>query len=196
VRSKFAKGSAPGSDGGAGFGALRHAIAEQKLKPVSEPQLLDLQLEDGHPLKFKAGFEVAPDIDITGYESVKVPKADVCVDGGLSMRRSWPGFWRVMRRLRRLRGSCAGRGRLGGDTVSRRDQGYCTGGGRRGSGEQGSGGGTDRWDDVLIEIAAEYAGGVHDALKGARRAGDDVQVVYPADFGAAQAGRADGEATT
>ena len=38
---------------------FRKAIDEQKLQPVSEPQLLDLQLEDGQPLRFKAAFEVA-----------------------------------------------------------------------------------------------------------------------------------------
>ena len=53
---------------------FRKAIDEQKLKPVSEPQLLDLQLDDGQPLKFKAAFEVAPEFDVTGYDSVKVTK--------------------------------------------------------------------------------------------------------------------------
>jgi trigger factor len=58
---------------------FRKAIDEQKLKPVSEPQLLDLQLEDGQPLKFKAAFEVAPAFDITGYDSVKVTKPEVAL---------------------------------------------------------------------------------------------------------------------
>src|SRR5258706_7632017 len=49
---------------------FRKAIDDQKLKPVSEPQLLDLKLEDGQPLVFKAGFEVAPEFDIAGYDSV------------------------------------------------------------------------------------------------------------------------------
>src|ERR1700731_833147 len=40
---------------------FRRAITDQKLRPISEPQLLDLQLEDGKPLTFKAGFEVAPE---------------------------------------------------------------------------------------------------------------------------------------
>ncbi len=58
---------------------FRKAIDEQKLKPVSEPQLVDLQLEDGQPLKFKAAFEVAPAFDIAGYDSVKVAKPDVAL---------------------------------------------------------------------------------------------------------------------
>ena len=58
---------------------FRTAISEQKLRPVSEPQLMDLQLFDGHPLKFKAAFEVAPEIDITGYDSVRVTKPEVAL---------------------------------------------------------------------------------------------------------------------
>src|ERR1700722_8706497 len=56
---------------------FRKAIVEQNLKPVSEPQLVDLHLEDGQPLKFKAGFEVAPEFDIAGYDTVKVTKPEV-----------------------------------------------------------------------------------------------------------------------
>ena len=62
------------------------------MKPVSEPQLLDLQLEDGQPLKFKAAFEVAPEIDITGYDSVKVAKPTVELTDA-STTRSWRGSW-------------------------------------------------------------------------------------------------------
>jgi trigger factor len=58
---------------------FRKAITEQKLRPVSEPQLLDMQLFDGQPLKFKAAFEVAPEIDITGYDSVRVSKPDAAL---------------------------------------------------------------------------------------------------------------------
>ena len=60
---------------------FRRAINEQNLRPVSEPQLLDMQLVDGQPLKFKAAFEVAPEIDITGYDSVRVSKPDAALTG-------------------------------------------------------------------------------------------------------------------
>jgi trigger factor len=58
---------------------FRKAIHEQKLRPVSEPQLLDMQLLDGQPLKFKAAFEVAPEIDVTGYDSVRVSRPDAAL---------------------------------------------------------------------------------------------------------------------
>jgi trigger factor len=53
---------------------FRKAITEQKLRPVSEPQLLDLQLTDGEPLRFKAAFEVLPEFDVAGYETVRVER--------------------------------------------------------------------------------------------------------------------------
>ena len=53
---------------------FRQTIVEQKLHPVSEPQLLDLQLTDGQPLRFKAAFEVLPEFDVAGYETVRVEK--------------------------------------------------------------------------------------------------------------------------
>src|SRR5580698_7493521 len=58
---------------------FRKAIDEQKLRPVSEPQLLDLQLFDEQPLKFKAAFEVAPEFEVAGYDSVKVTKPGVAL---------------------------------------------------------------------------------------------------------------------
>ncbi|HEX7159303.1 MAG TPA: trigger factor [Edaphobacter sp.] len=56
---------------------FRKALDEQKLRPVSEPQLLDLQLFDGQPLKFKAAFEIAPDFSVAGYDAVSIAKPDV-----------------------------------------------------------------------------------------------------------------------
>ena len=53
---------------------FRSAIAEQKLKPISQPQVTDINLEEGKPLRFKAAFEVLPDFSIDGYQQVKVEK--------------------------------------------------------------------------------------------------------------------------
>jgi trigger factor len=53
---------------------FRQAVEEQKVRPVSEPQMLDLQLTDGQPLRFKAAFEVLPEFDVEGYETVRVEK--------------------------------------------------------------------------------------------------------------------------
>src|SRR5271156_3265732 len=79
VRSKFAKEVRQEVLESLVSERFRKAIDEQKLRPVSEPQLLDLQLFDGQPLKFKAAFEVAPEIDIAGYDSVSVTKPDAAL---------------------------------------------------------------------------------------------------------------------
>ncbi len=55
---------------------FREALQEQNLQPVSEPQLSELTLAEGMPLKFTASFEVMPTIDITGYDTVSVEKPD------------------------------------------------------------------------------------------------------------------------
>src|SRR5882757_4129604 len=81
VRSKFAKEVRQEVLESLVSERFRKAITEQKLRPVSEPQLLDMQLADGQPLKFKAAFEVAPEIDITGYDSVRVAKPDAALTG-------------------------------------------------------------------------------------------------------------------
>ena len=56
---------------------FRAAIDEQKINPVSQPQMTDLHLIEGEPLRFKAAFEVMPEIHIDGYDSVKVEKPEV-----------------------------------------------------------------------------------------------------------------------
>ena len=79
VRSKFAKELRQEVLESLVSERFRKAIDEQKLRPISEPQLLDLQLHDGEPLKFKAAFEVAPEIKLDGYDSVKIARPEVAL---------------------------------------------------------------------------------------------------------------------
>jgi trigger factor len=53
---------------------FRTAIEEKQLKPVSQPQVTNIEFEEGKPLKFKAAFEVIPEFSIDGYQDVKVEK--------------------------------------------------------------------------------------------------------------------------
>jgi trigger factor len=55
---------------------FREAIDKAGLKPISQPQVTDLHLEDGQPLKFKAVFEVLPAFSIEGYQDVRVSRPD------------------------------------------------------------------------------------------------------------------------
>ncbi len=79
VRSKFAKDIRQEVLEGLVSERFRKAITERNLRPVSEPQLIDLQLVEGQPLRFKAAFEVAPEFDITGYDSIAVTKPEVAL---------------------------------------------------------------------------------------------------------------------
>jgi trigger factor len=53
---------------------FRAAIDAQGLKPVSQPQVTELTVEDGQPLHCKAAFEIVPSFSVDGYQDVKVEK--------------------------------------------------------------------------------------------------------------------------
>jgi trigger factor len=53
------------------------AMQEAGVKPVSQPQVTELTVEDGAPLHAKAVFEFIPDFSIEGYQSVTVDKPSV-----------------------------------------------------------------------------------------------------------------------
>jgi trigger factor len=52
-------------------------VAEAGVKPVGQPQVTELSVEDGEPLHVKAVFEFVPDFSIEGYQSVTVEKPPV-----------------------------------------------------------------------------------------------------------------------
>lgn len=58
---------------------FRQEVEKQGLHPISQPRVKDLELNEGEPLRFKATFEVLPEIEVTGYQGVKVEKADSSV---------------------------------------------------------------------------------------------------------------------
>jgi trigger factor len=58
---------------------FRQALEAQRVQPVSQPKISELLLAEGAPLKFKATFEVLPEIDVTGYDTVSVERPDVSV---------------------------------------------------------------------------------------------------------------------
>ena len=58
---------------------FQKTLEEQKIRPVSQPQLTNLMLVDGQPLQFKAAFEVLPEINVDGYDQVSVTKPDVAL---------------------------------------------------------------------------------------------------------------------
>ena len=53
------------------------AVAELGVRPVGQPQVTELTVEDGAPLHAKAVFEFLPAFSIDGYKDVKVDKPSV-----------------------------------------------------------------------------------------------------------------------
>ena len=49
------------------------------MHPVSQPQVTDLHLHDGEPLRFKAAFEVLPEIKLEGYKELRADKPEITV---------------------------------------------------------------------------------------------------------------------
>jgi trigger factor len=58
---------------------VEKAVAEQKLSPVSQPQVDKLDFNEGQPLKFRAVFEVLPEFDLGTYKGLEIemPQMDV-----------------------------------------------------------------------------------------------------------------------
>jgi trigger factor len=57
---------------------FRQETEKQHLVPVSQPQVTDLDLAGG-PMRFKASFEVLPEIDVTGYQEIHPEKKEISV---------------------------------------------------------------------------------------------------------------------
>ena len=49
------------------------------LVPVSQPRVTDLHLHEGEPLRFKASFEVMPEIKVDGYKELRAEKPEITV---------------------------------------------------------------------------------------------------------------------
>ena len=58
---------------------FREEAAKQKLVPVSQPRVIDLHMEKGEPLRFKASFEILPEFKLTPYDDIKVTTIDTNV---------------------------------------------------------------------------------------------------------------------
>jgi len=161
---------------------FRLAIEDQKLAPVSQPQLTNLMLADGAPLQFKAAFEIKPEIDVTGYETVEVTKPDTAltdveyaaelarvidqhgtVEPVEEDRPLVDGDWAEIE----FKGEVQDLAQVVGDETPKPAQEPITG------------------EDVLIEVGgANTLVAFTDALRGSK-AGQEMafEVTYPADFG-------------
>lgn len=58
---------------------FRKEAEKQGLIPVSQPRITDLHFHEGEPLRFKASFEVLPEIQVEGYKELRADKPDIAI---------------------------------------------------------------------------------------------------------------------
>ena len=58
---------------------FRREAEKQGLIPVSQPRVSDLHIHENEPLRFKASFEVMPEIKVEGYRELRAEKPEVTV---------------------------------------------------------------------------------------------------------------------
>jgi trigger factor len=154
---------------------FRTAMEQQNLKPISQPQVTDLHLKDGEPLKFKAVFEVLPEFSIDGYQDIKVAKPDTSLTD--------EEFNAELDRVRDSRSTMEPvteeRALVDGDQAQISFKGDIVGDEPAGEDQPIEG------QDVMIEVGGQNTlASFNDALRGAKPGQElKFEVSYPADFG-------------
>ena len=58
---------------------FRQETERLSLHPISQPRVTDLHLHEGEPLRFKAEFEIMPEIPLEGYKELRADKPEITV---------------------------------------------------------------------------------------------------------------------
>lgn len=58
---------------------FRKEAEKQGLVPVSQPRVTDLHIHEGEPLRFKASFEIMPEIKVEGYKELRADHPEIVV---------------------------------------------------------------------------------------------------------------------
>jgi trigger factor len=77
IRRRFADGIRKDVIDGLLPERFNKAVLDLGVRPVGEPRVLEMTVEDGQPLHVKAVFEYVPEFSIEGYQSVTVEKPPV-----------------------------------------------------------------------------------------------------------------------
>jgi len=148
---------------------FRQEVEKRGLQPVSQPRVSDLHLAEGEPLRFKASFEIMPEIQVSGYEELRAEKADTTVSDQ-----------EVEQALSRLREQHATYSAVDDRELRDGDFAQVSLVGTPQSGE----GKPVTMDDVMVEIGgATTVRDFSDNLRGARPGEERrFEVTYPGDF--------------
>ena len=157
--------------------AVDEALRARGVEPVNTPDIRDVVVEEGRPLKFTASFETVPPIDPGDYSSVTLRQKDVFVadedvEGALGRLRERAARYEPVE----------GRGIQTGDSVVldlRR-----TAGTAEGSGETH----TDRHENVTVDIGASANPPGFDQELSGLQVGEQktFDVRYPSDYAIAE----------
>ena len=148
---------------------FRQEAYRQGLVPVSQPRVSDLHIHDGEPLRFKAIFEVLPEIKVEGYKDLRADKPEIAVTDE-----------EVQHSLDHLREQGASYSAIEGRPAADGDFAQVALDGRPKEGAEGQ---PVHMDDVLVEIngkntMSEFTENLRGASAGDERTFD---VVYPED---------------
>ncbi len=55
---------------------FREAVEQAGVEPVAEPEIEDVEIEEGKPLTFSARIDVKPPVELSGYKGVEVEKPE------------------------------------------------------------------------------------------------------------------------
>jgi len=61
---------------------VEKAVADQKLTPISQPQVDKLEFHEGQPVKFRASFDVLPEFQLASYKSLQIEMPEMTITDG------------------------------------------------------------------------------------------------------------------
>ncbi len=160
---------------------FRTEMESANLQPISQPQIIELNLQDEQPLRFRAQFEVAPVIDVSGYDAVTVERPTVQLEDAEYDAE----LDRVLDSNSTIETVEEDRPLADGDWAEITFKGVR----RKTEGETlpAEAAETDEIDgeDVMVEIGGKNTlPAFNDALRGQSKGGEfDLEVAYPSDFG-------------
>jgi trigger factor len=162
------------------------AVEELGARPVGQPQVTELKVDDGAPLVAKAVFEVLPNFSVDGYQSVTVEKPSVEV--------TEEEFKREIEQLRERRATIEPveeeRALEDGDWAQIRYRGEIAGEAEAAPGSHStekdlSAGGPITGEDTLVEVGGKDTVEAFSGVLRGARVGQELkaEVVYPVDYG-------------
>lgn len=158
---------------------FRTEMESQNLQPISQPQIIELNLQDEQPLRFRAQFEVAPVIDVSGYDTVAVERPVVTLEDAEFDAE----MERVLDSHATIEPVEEDRPLQDGDWAEISFKGAR----RRPEGDTSEPSETDEieGEEVTVEIGGKNTlPAFNDALRGQSKGSEfDLEVSYPADFG-------------